>query len=101
MLLMFFARLPMTAMGVTLTLYVVQNLGRGYGEAGLVGTATMLGSALGSPLVGRMIDRFGLRPIVAVCGVASTAFWIGAPHLSYTALLLVALPGGLLAIPSG
>ncbi|MFE0021778.1 MFS transporter [Amycolatopsis sp. NPDC059021] len=101
MVLMFFARLPMTMMGVTLTMYVVSVLGRGYGAAGLVGAATTLGSALGAPLIGRLIDRFGLRPIVAVCGVSSTAFWFAAPHLSFTALVLVAFPAGLLAVPAG
>lgn len=100
MLLMFAARLPMTAMGITLTLHVVTDLGRGYGAAGLVGTATTLGSALGAPLVGRMIDRYGLRPVVAVCGSASTAYWISAPHLSYAALVAVALPAGMLAVPA-
>ena len=70
MLLMFLARLPMTAMGVTMTLYVVNDLGRGYGAAGLIGAATTLGSAFGAPLVGRYVDRYGLRPVVAVCGVA-------------------------------
>src|ERR1700704_526041 len=78
MLLMFFARLPMTAMGITLTLHVVTDLGRGYGAAGLVGTATMVGTAISSPLLGRLIDRYGLRPVVAVCGASSTAFWVGA-----------------------
>ncbi|MFD9888227.1 MFS transporter [Amycolatopsis sp. NPDC059027] len=101
MVLMFFARLPMTMMGVTLTMYVVSVLGRGYGAAGLVGAATTLGSALGAPLIGRLIDRFGLRPVVAVCGVSSTAFWIAAPHLSFAALVLVAFPAGLLAVPAG
>lgn len=100
MLLMFITRLPMTAMGITLTLHVVTDLGRGYGAAGLVGTATTLGSALGAPLVGRSIDRYGLRPVVATCGVASTAYWISAPHLSYAALVAVALPAGMLVIPA-
>ncbi|WET79214.1 MFS transporter [Amycolatopsis sp. QT-25] len=101
MLLMFLARLPMTAMGVTMTLYVVDDLGRGYGAAGLVGAATTLGSAIGAPLVGRYIDRYGLRPVVAICGLASSAFWISAPYLPYQALLAVALPAGVLSVPAG
>jgi MFS family permease len=101
MLLMFLARLPMTAMGVTMTLYVVNDLGRGYGAAGLIGAATTLGSAIGAPLVGRYVDRYGLRPVVAVCGLASSAFWISAPHLPYLALLVVALPAGVLSVPAG
>jgi predicted MFS family arabinose efflux permease len=101
MLLMFFTRLPMTAMGITLTLHVVTDLGRGYGAAGLVGTATTLGSAIGAPMVGRMIDRYGLRPVVAVCGAASTAYWVSTPHLPYFALVAAALPAGLLTVPAG
>lgn len=101
MLLMFGARLPMTAMGITLTLHVVSELGLGYAAAGLAGTATMAGTALGAPLVGRMIDRRGLRSVLAVTGAASAAFWLAAPHLPYLALLVAALPAGLLTVPSG
>ncbi|WP_414937130.1 MFS transporter [Amycolatopsis sp. cmx-11-51] len=101
MLLMFLARLPMTAMGVTMTLYVVTDLGRGYGAAGLIGAATTLGSAFGAPLVGRYVDRYGLRPVVAICGLVSTTFWISAPHLPYQVLLVVALPAGVLSVPAG
>jgi predicted MFS family arabinose efflux permease len=101
MLLMFFARLPMTAMGITLTLHVVSDLGRGYGAAGLVGTATMLGSAVGAPLLGRAIDRYGLRPVVAVCGISTTAFWASTPYLPYFVLVTIALPAGLLTVPAG
>ncbi|WP_309236085.1 MFS transporter, partial [Amycolatopsis sp. SID8362] len=86
MALMFLARLPMTMNGVMMTLYVVTGLGRGYGAAGLVGAGITLGMALGAPLVGRCIDRYGLRPVVAVCGIATTAFWVAAPHLPYAAL---------------
>jgi MFS family permease len=99
-LLMLFARLPMTAMGITLTLHVVSELGHGYGAAGLVGTATTAGSALGAPLVGRMIDRYGLRPVVAICGTSSTLYWLSTPHLPYPVLLAVALPAGILAVPA-
>ncbi|NIH86687.1 MFS transporter [Amycolatopsis granulosa] len=100
MLLFFFIRLPMTATGLTLTLHVVTDLGRGYGEAGLVGTATMLGSALGAPLVGRVIDRYGLRPVSAVCGLTSAVFWLATPHLPYPVLLAAALPAGALVLPA-
>ncbi|HWD07212.1 MAG TPA: MFS transporter [Amycolatopsis sp.] len=101
MTLMFFARLPMTMTSVTLTLYVVSDLGRGYGAAGLVGAATTLGMALGAPVLGRTFDRYGLRPVVATCGIASTAFWVAAPHLSYAVLVACALPAGFLSVPAG
>ncbi|MFD2490129.1 MFS transporter [Amycolatopsis jiangsuensis] len=99
--LMFFARLPLTMTGVTLTLYVVSDLGHGYGAAGVVGAASTLGTALGAPLVGRCIDRYGLRPVVAACGTTSTAFWFAAPHLSYPVLVVCALPAGVLSMPAG
>ncbi|WP_216217030.1 MFS transporter [Amycolatopsis aidingensis] len=101
MLLMFFARVPMTAMGITLTLHVVSALGHGYGAAGLVGTMTMAGSALGAPLLGRMIDRHGLRPVVAACALVSCTYWVSTPHLPYLALLVAAFPAGMLAVPAG
>ncbi|GAA1942909.1 MFS transporter [Amycolatopsis minnesotensis] len=100
LVLLFFARLPGTAMGLSLTLHIVSTLGRGYGAAGLVGTATTIGSALGAPVVGRLIDRHGLRPVIALCTVASTAYWVGAPHLPFAVLLVVALPAGMLAVPA-
>ncbi|WAL69966.1 MFS transporter [Amycolatopsis cynarae] len=99
MLVMFLARLPLTAMSVTLTMYVVTGLGRGYAAAGLVGTAATLGTALGAPLVGRMIDRYGLRPVVLLCGAVSTAYWLGVPSLPYPALIALALPAGMLVVP--
>ncbi|GAA3559240.1 MFS transporter [Amycolatopsis ultiminotia] len=98
---MAFARLPLTMTGVTLTLYVVSNLGHGYGAAGVVGAASTLGTALGAPLVGRNIDRYGLRPVVAACGTTSTVFWFAVPHLSYPVLVACALPAGVLTVPAG
>ncbi|MFD2417628.1 MFS transporter [Amycolatopsis pigmentata] len=98
---MFLARLPGTAVGITLTLHVVTGLGRGYGAAGLVGTATTLGSAIGAPVAGRLIDRHGLRPVVATCGLASTGYYLATPHLPYEFLVLIALPAGMFAVPLG
>src|ERR1041384_5379729 len=55
------ARIPVIAAGIILTLHVVNTMHLGYAQAGLVGTASPLGSAIGSPLAGRLIDRHGLR----------------------------------------
>lgn len=101
MALMLLARFPMTMSGVLLTLYVVTGLGRGYGAAGLVGGGVTLGMALGAPLLGRWFDRYGLRPVVAVCGLGTTAFWVAAPHLPFAALAVVAVPAGMLSVPAG
>jgi len=98
-LLMFMARLPMAAVGVLMTLHVVTALDRGYTAAGLVGTATMVGTAVGAPLLGRFIDRHGARPVVLIAGTASAAFWLCVPLLPYPVLLPLALPAGAVTLP--
>ncbi|MFI9721794.1 MFS transporter [Streptomyces sp. NPDC052396] len=99
LLLMFIARLPVTAMGLTLTLHVVSGLHRGYVAAGLVATSTTVGTMLGAPLVGRALDRHGLRPVLAVCATTATVYWLSTPWLPYEALLAAAFPAGALVIP--
>jgi len=94
-------RMPIVASSVVLTLHVVSELERGYGAAGLVGTTTLIGTALGAPTLGRMIDRYGLRPVAALCGVVSCVYWLATPHLSYEVLLVAALPAGALVMPAG
>ncbi|MBL6275130.1 MFS transporter [Micromonospora fiedleri] len=93
------ARVPLTATGITLTFYVVQDLGRGYGAAGLVGAAITVGAAIGAPLLGRLVDRRGLRPVLVLTVVAEAIFWSTAPMLSYALLLPAAFLAGLLALP--
>ncbi|SDH24742.1 Predicted arabinose efflux permease, MFS family [Lentzea fradiae] len=98
-LLMFFARMPPAATGVVLTLHVAVTLGQGYGAAGLVGAAGTIGMGLGSPLMGRLIDERGLRPVLAVSVTASAAFWLGAPLMGYWTLLVTSFLVGLLGVP--
>ncbi|WP_089009042.1 MFS transporter [Micromonospora viridifaciens] len=93
------ARIPLTATGVVLTLHVVLDLGRKYGAAGLVGAASTVGAALGAPLLGRLVDRRGLRPVLALTTIAEGVFWASAPELSYPVLLPTAFLAGLLTLP--
>jgi MFS family permease len=95
----FLARIPSSAAAITLTLHVVLTLDRGYGAAGLVAAAATIGAAAGAPLLGRIVDRRGLRPVLALTLVAEVVFWSVAPWLSYSALLGGAVVGGLLALP--
>lgn len=99
MLLMLLARIPTTASGMTLTLHVVLSLDRGYGAAGLVGTASTIGIALGAPLMGRLTDRRGLRTMLALSTVTEGLFWFTAPALSYPVLLVTAFLTGLTILP--
>src|SRR5690348_6552116 len=87
MVLALLARIPITAIGVTMTLHVAQDLHRGWGAAGLVGAALTVGTALGGPLNGRFVDRRGLRPMLVVTTLAEAVFWSAAPFLSYSVLL--------------
>ncbi|MFB6392537.1 MFS transporter [Polymorphospora lycopeni] len=93
------ARVPVTAAGITLTLHVVLDLERGYAAAGLVGGAMTVGTAIGAPLLGRLVDRHGLRPVIAVTTVAEAIFWAVAQALPYPVLLVAAFFGGLLTLP--
>jgi len=93
------ARLPITAVGVTLTLHVVLELERGYAAAGLVGAVITIGAGLGAPVLGRLVDRVGLRPMVAVTTVVEALFWAVAAALPYPALLVASFLAGLLALP--
>jgi predicted MFS family arabinose efflux permease len=93
------ARIPITATGVTITLHVVLDLGRGYGAAGLIGTAMTVGAAIGGPLLGRLVDRRGLRPVLALTTCAEGVFWSTAPALPYPLLLPAAFVAGMLSLP--
>ncbi|MEV0427102.1 MFS transporter [Micromonospora sp. NPDC050495] len=93
------ARIPLTATGVTLTFHVLLDLGRGYGAAGLVGAASTVGNAIGAPLLGRLVDRRGLRPVLVLTTVAEGVFWTTAPTLPYPVLLPAAFLAGLVALP--
>src|ERR1700712_2368101 len=64
------ARVPITAGAVTLTLHVVNDQGRGYGAAGLIGAAYTVGASLGAPVMGRFVDRRGLRPMLILTTIA-------------------------------
>jgi len=95
----FLARVPASAAAITLTLHVVLTHGHGYAAAGLVGAAATVGMAIGAPLLGRLVDRRGLRTMLTLTMGAEAVFWGVAPWLSYPALLAGALLGGLLGLP--
>ncbi|MFF2073383.1 MFS transporter [Kitasatospora sp. NPDC058162] len=93
------ARLPFTAASMALALHVVIDLDRGYGAAGLADLMLTLGGAVGAPLLGRSLDRFGVRPVVLVTGTVDAVFWIGAPYLPYPWLLAASLVAGFMGLP--
>jgi MFS family permease len=99
MALMLTARIPVTANSMVLTLHVVLSLHRGYGAAGIVGAVITIGTAVGAPVLGRLIDAIGLRLALVICTLGEGAFWLTAGKLNYQELLLTAFFGGLLAVP--
>ncbi|RJQ70786.1 MFS transporter [Pseudonocardiaceae bacterium YIM PH 21723] len=95
------ARLPSTMRMLALPVFVTASLGKGLGAAGLVGGLFTLGSAIGSPWLGRLTDHRGLRATFTVVTVAETAFWVAVPWMSYPVLVGCALFAGVLAAPAG
>ncbi len=93
------ARVPSTAIAITLTLHVTDALGRSWAQAGLVTAAYTVGAAIGSPITGRFIDRRGMRVTMAITAGVEGVIWAVAPHLSYSSLLVASLIGGLFALP--
>jgi predicted MFS family arabinose efflux permease len=99
MLVAMLARVPVVASGIVLTLHVVLDQHRGYAAAGVVGAAVTVGAALGAPLLGRLVDRSGLRRMLVLSVAAEIVFWLAAPLLPYPALLVAGFVSGLLALP--
>src|SRR5690348_1633787 len=93
------ARIAITADVMALTMYVVLGLHLSYAAAGGVAAALTLGLALGGPLLGRMIDRRGLRTVLLITVVVQVTFWLSVPILPYGILLGAAFAAGLLMVP--
>jgi len=93
------ARMPSSMVGVVLTLHVVSTLDRGYAQAGIVVGAATIGSAIGAPWRGRLVDRVGLRRAIAPSVLVESAVWLTAPHLGYEALVVAAFVAGLFLVP--
>lgn len=94
----FVARMPISMTGLGAVLLVAAETGS-YGLAGITAGVLSLSFALVSPLVARLVDRFGqaavLRPAVLVYGAAGVGFVVvvesGTPV--WTWLVLAALTG--------
>lgn len=94
----FVARMPISMTGLGAVLLVSAETGS-YGIAGITAGVLSLSFALVSPLVARLVDRFGqatvLRPAVLVYAAAGVGFVVvveaGAPILTW--LVLAALTG--------
>ncbi|MFF3439222.1 MFS transporter [Streptosporangium sp. NPDC002721] len=93
------ARAAITADAMALTMYVVIALDMGYAAAGGVVAALTAGVALGGPLLGRMIDRRGLRAVLLSTIVPQLVFWLTVPVLPYVVLLGASFAAGLLMVP--
>ncbi|MER7792647.1 MFS transporter [Streptomyces sp. NPDC097640] len=96
----FLARTAITAVVMALTMYVVLGLNMSYAAAGGVAAALTIGLALGGPLLGRMIDRRGLRAVLLVTVAVQVVCWLSVPILPYRALLGAAFAAGLLMVPT-
>lgn len=96
----FFARIPMMALPLVLTLLVTEGMGGSYKQAGLVATCETLGAAVGAPWRGRRIDRTGLRRAI-VPSIVVTALVVPGVAMAptYVALLPLAFLAGLFLIP--
>jgi MFS family permease len=100
LVLVFFARIPATASGMVLTLHIAVTMDRGYGAAGTVGAVATIGIALGAPLLGRVVDKYGLRPMLVITTIGEATFWAFARFMPYPMLLVCGFVGGLLVLPA-
>ena len=101
----FLARFPGAMIGIALTL-MVSGLYKEYSLAGLVGACWTVSAAVGAPLVGRLIDRYGQArigfPLVALSSIATVALIISAlNHATWPLLVVTSAVSGLAGFPMG
>ena len=92
------ARVPATATGMALTLFV-SSAGQTWARAGLVVGAFTVGAAVGQPLTGRLVDRRGLRAAMVFTTFAQLVIWPVMPLLPYLGVVVAAAAVGALAPP--
>ncbi|GAA2274143.1 MFS transporter [Glycomyces scopariae] len=93
------ARTAITANTTALVMFVVLALDLSYAAAGAVAAALTAGIAVSGPLLGRLIDRRGLRTVLLGTVTAQVLFWTTVPFMDYGVLLPAALAAGLLMVP--
>ena len=71
------ARFPMAALGVLFVLHA-RELGHSYAEGGAIAAASAIGTAIGAPLLGRMIDTKGQTPVLVGTAVLCSGALLGA-----------------------
>ena len=96
----FLLRVPMFGGAVVLTLHVVTTLGHSYGAAGLVTAAATVTAAISGPWRGRLLDRFGVRRVVAPSVIITATCWSVAPFAGYWVLLILGAVAGLFVVPT-
>lgn len=98
------SRVPLSAIGLLLVLQI-RHLGHSYTLAGACSGACALGMAIGSPVLGRMIDRAGQAAVLSATGaivVAVTALFAVIPAGAPGALFIfIALLIGAVQPPVG
>lgn len=95
-----FARFPQGMISLALLMHIEQRSGS-YGLAGAVVGAYSIGAALAGPLTGRWMMVWGIRPVLAITVVCSTAALavVALVHMPVTAYLALGLVLGAAAPP--
>jgi MFS family permease len=89
------ARVPVGMTGVALIIYVHERTGS-FGSAGVVAGASTIGLALTAPVLGRLVDRRGPRPVLvpaAAVAAVTLAALVAVGNAGGGTLALVALAG--------
>ncbi|PKW28291.1 MFS transporter [Phycicoccus duodecadis] len=93
-------RTPVFATSILVTIHVVTTLGRSYVEAGVVAAAATISIAVSGPWRGRLLDKLGLRRVVAPSLLVSGVCWGLAPWVGYYPLLVLVVVAGLFVVPT-
>lgn len=100
----FVARLPISMAPLGMVLFISDVRGS-YASAGLVSGAFAAGVACGSPVWGRLLDRYGRGRVVAPTGAASglllAALTVAVPAVSLSVVVVLAAAAGLTFPPVG
>lgn len=98
----FVARLPLVMVSLTMAL-LLRDAGYSYRVVGVVAAAYILAMGLVSPLAGRVADRLGAAPVLAVsgglCAAALAAMALGTEGLGVAGNVAVAAVAGASAPP--